>query len=189
MNQRLGLFWLKGLVAVALLYGLAIHTWFTAPMLDLAAQGHALQQEQQSLRAEIAQMPEWQQRNAELQQRQPNLQHWLSADANSASVLLGQQLELWLSAAPVTCQLVSKTPQADTRSGRFVKTGWQARLRCSTLGLAALLQKIESESSAVRVENMQIASRSAMAAVAGQNQGLDVTLDIVAYGRVGVSKP
>ena len=55
-------------VAVVVLYLVLVHWWFTAPMLAMGGQIRELRDEEQALRAEIAQRPQLQARLAQVRQ-------------------------------------------------------------------------------------------------------------------------
>ena len=175
---------LKLMAGIAVLYVLTIHWWFTAPMLALGEQRHALIESQRSMQQEIRQRDQLQGRLAQLEQSSPGLEIWMSGDSGTVSAQLGQKLDTWMHASPVTCQSITRTPAAEQRSGRFRKTLLQVRLRCSMQGLVALMARVESESPAIFIENLELATRRHMASVDGQNTGMDVTMDIAVYSRM-----
>lgn len=177
-------FWrntLKLLVGLLLLYFIAMHWWFTAPMRALGQEREALVESQRSLQQEISQYGHWQSRLAQLEQLSPGLDEWLLGDAGAVSAQLGQKLDGWLSASPVSCQPLARTPGNTENGARFQKHTLQVRLLCSMQGVVHLLDQIESDSPAVIIENLEIASRHNSGD--GQSAGLDVTLDIAVYGR------
>lgn len=176
--------YLKALVVLSLVYLLGIHWWFSAPMWALGRERAALLAYEQTLQTELRQRDALQASLFQWQQRNPGLESWLAGDAGSVAARLGQDLDAWLAASSVRCQSLARTPGSEQRSGRFRKTALQVRLRCSMQGLVSLLERIEAENPALRVENMEISTRRHLAAVGDQNSGLDVTLDIVAYSRL-----
>lgn len=172
---------LKVLAVIVLLYFMAVHWWFTAPMRALGQERDALLESQRSLQQESSQYSAWQSRLAQLQQSNPRLDEWLLGDAGAVSAQLGQKLDGWLSGSPVTCQPLARTPGNAEHGARFQKHTLQVRLLCSMQGLVHLLGQIESDSPAILIENLEIASRRASGD--GQSAGLDVTLDIAVYSR------
>lgn len=176
--------YLKALGVLSLVYLLGIHWWFSAPMWTLGRERATLLAYEQKLQSELRQRDALQASLLQWQQRNPGLENWLAGDAGSVAARLGQDLDVWMAASTVRCQSLARTPSSEQRSGRFRKTGLQVRLRCSMQGLVSLLERIEAESPALRVENMEITSRRHLASVGDQNSGLDVTLDIVAYSRL-----
>ena len=174
----------KVLGILLLLYFVTLHWWFTAPFHALGQERDSLLDSQRKMQQELQQQDGIQQRLAQLQQTSPALETWMNGDSGMVAAQLGQQLDVWLVASPVTCQALTRTPGAEQRSGRFRKTVMQVRLRCSMQGLVSLMERIEAESPALFIENLEIATRRHMAAVGDQNAGLDVTLDIAVYSRL-----
>lgn len=184
LSQERLVFGAKALGVLLLGYFLAIHWWFTVPLHGLGQERAALLDSQRQMQQEIQQSGAVQARLQQLGQANPGLDAWVSSDAGSVAAQLGQRLDVWLVASPVTCQSLARTPGAEQRSGRFQKTVLQVRLRCSMQGLVSLMERIEAESPALFIDNLEITTRRHMAAVGDQNTGLDVALDIAVYSRL-----
>lgn len=173
--------WLKAIAYFLVFYILAIHWWFTAPMLSMGQERAALIETQHAMQQELQTESQLLEQLAQLGAANASVHAWSDLDAGNVTAQLGQRLDVWLNTGDVRCQSISRTPGQDQASGRFRKSVLQIRLRCGMQGLSALIQRIEAESTAIRVENLEIVARRNMAAVDQQNTGLDVTLDIAVY--------
>lgn len=173
--------WIKAVSYLLAAYFLTIHWWFTAPMLTMGEERDKLIEIHQSMQHELQSEPQLSEQLARMSAGDAGLQAWTNLEQGNVTAQLGQRLDVWLNAGDVRCQSISRTPGPDQASGRFRKSVLQIRLRCGMQGLSALIQHIEAESPAIRVENLEIVSRRTMAAIDQQNTGLDVSLDIAVF--------
>jgi general secretion pathway protein M len=179
----------KVTLALVLMYLLLVHWWFTAPMRAMALERTALREQMQVMQQEVQGSAAVQSRLEQMALSNPGFADGSQNDSGALAAALGQKLDAWLIATPVTCQSLSRTPGPAQSSGRFSRTVVQVRLRCSMQGLVELMHQIERESPAVLIENLDVASRRSMAAVGNQNAGLDVSLDVVVYHRATQGAP
>lgn len=173
-------------LAIALLYLLLVHWWFTAPMLAMGEEVEALRDEEQALRAQIAQRPELEARLAQVRQFEAANPGFLpEATRELASAGLVQRLQQVVTTAspnPNACQITAQTPTDMPSQEPFARVMVQVRLRCGMGELAAVLHALESGSPQLFIDNLDLLSRRSYLTAGGDNSsGLDVSFDLYGY--------
>jgi general secretion pathway protein M len=170
---------------VAVAYLVALHWWFTAPMLAMGDQIASLRDEELSLRMEIAQRPELERELARVREFEAGNPGFLpEANRQLATAALVQRLEAVVGqASPQAsrCQITARTP-SDTRSEEpFERATVQVRLRCGMAELGAVLHALESGSPQLFVDNLDLLSRRSYLGTGLEGGALDVSFDLYGY--------
>ena len=173
-------------LAIALLYLLLVHWWFTAPMLAMGEEVEALRDEEQALRAQIAQRPELEARLAQVRQFEaanPGILPEATRELASAGLVQRlQQVVTTASPNPNACQITAQTPTDMPSQEPFARVMVQVRLRCGMGELAAVLHALESGSPQLFIDNLDLLSRRSYLTAGGDNSsGLDVSFDLYGY--------
>ena len=181
-------------LAIALLYLLLVHWWFTAPMLDMGGQVRDLRDQEQQLRVEIAQRPQLEARLAEVRQFESANPGFLPENTRElASAGLVQRLQQVVSAAspnPNACQITAQTPTDMPSQEPFPRVMVQVRLRCGMGELAAILHALESGSPQLFIDNLDLLSRRSYLTAGGDSSsGLDVSFDLYGYLKTAQGGP
>lgn len=166
-----------------------LYALFIAPMHTLAQERLALQSIEAQLRTELQQEQALRAKMAAIANWNNQLNAWQNPDSGQSTALLGQKLDTWMAMASIKCAPVSRSVGQAQRQGRMYKTPLQVRMRCGMQGLAEILQAIESESPALRIENMEMAANPVFVGGKMQNQGMDITLDLAIYQWQGNHRP
>lgn len=184
LRHRLGV--LAGVAFVAALaYLVLVHWWFTLPMLRMGDDLAALRDEEQLLRAEIAQRPALELELAKVAAfEQGNPGFLPETNLQLAKAALVQRLESVVAAAstnPAACRIAARTP-ADTRVEEpFQRATVQVKLNCGMGELAAVLHALESGSPQLFVDNLDMLSRRSYLGTAQEGGALDVSFDLYGY--------
>ena len=181
-------------LAIALLYLLLVHWWFTAPMLDMGGQIRDLRDQEQQLRVEIAQRPQLEARLGEVRQFEAANPGFLPENTRElASAGLVQRLQQVVSAAspnPNACQITAQTPTDMPSQEPFPRVMVQVRLRCGMGELAAILHALESGSPQLFIDNLDLLSRRSYLTAGGDSSsGLDVSFDLYGYLKTAQGGP
>ena len=181
-------------IAVFVLYLVLVHWWFTAPMLAMGGQIRELRDEEQALRAEIAQRPQLQARLAQVRQFEAANPGFLpEATRELASAGLVQRLQQVVSTAspnPNACQITAQTPTDMPSQEPFQRVMVQVRLRCGMGELAAVLHALESGSPQLFIDNLDVLSRRSYLTAGGEtSSGLDVSFDLYGYLKSAGARP
>lgn len=181
-------------LAIALLYLLLVHWWFTAPMLAMGEEVEALRDEEQALRAQIAQRPELEARLAQVRQFEAANPGFLpEATRELASAGLVQRLQQVVTTAspnPNACQITAQTPTDMPSQEPFQRVMVQVRLRCGMGELAAVLHALESGSPQLFIDNLDVLSRRSYLTAGGEtSSGLDVSFDLYGYLKSAGARP
>jgi general secretion pathway protein M len=171
--------------ALAVVYLVALHWWFTAPMLAMGDQIASLRDEELSLRMEIAQRPELERELARVREFEAGNPGFLpEANRQLATAALVQRLESVVGqASPQAsrCQITARTP-SDIRSEEpFERATVQVRLRCGMAELGAVLHALESGSPQLFVDNLDLLSRRSYLGTGLEGGALDVSFDLYGY--------
>ena len=171
--------------ALAVVYLVALHWWFTAPMLAMGDQIASLRDEELALRMEIAQRPELERELARVREFEAGNPGFLpEANRQLATAALVQRLESVVGqASPQAsrCQITARTP-SDTRSeDPFERATVQVRLRCGMAELGAVLHALESGSPQLFVDNLDLLSRRSYLGTGLEGGALDVSFDLYGY--------
>lgn len=177
------------LVGVLLLgYAVAVHPWWTAPMLGLGERIEGLQERDLRVRMELAQSPRVEERLQQVQEmaaRVPGFMDERSTELATAALVARLETAV-LEASPGnrSCAIRNRSPMTDPRPARFRRAVVQVRLHCGNPELAAVLYSLESGSPRLFVDNLNVlAPRLApgRVAVSQQGAGLDATFDLYGY--------
>jgi general secretion pathway protein M len=173
--------------AVAVVYLLLLHWWFTAPMLTMGDQIDDLRQKELELRMEAAQRPEIERQLARVRQFETDNPGFLpEANKDLASAGLVQRLEQVVGSAspnPNACQITARTPADTPTKEPFERVVVQVRLRCGMGELSAVLYSLESGSPQLFVDNLDLLSRRSYlpSNLDGEGGALDVSFDLYGY--------
>ena len=178
---------LAGVVLLA--YLVAVHPWWTAPMLELGQRIEGLRERDLRVRMELAQAPHVQQRLEEVREvasRVPGFMQERSAELATAALIARLETAV-LEASPGnrSCAIINRSPMTDARDQRFPRAVVGVRLRCGGAELASVLHALESGAPRLFVDNLNLLAQQSFAdaAASGQGLGLDVSFDLVGYVR------
>lgn len=178
-------------LAVAAVYLLLIHPWWTAPMLAEGARIDELQARELRARMQLEQAPQIGQALIQAQQAQARSAGFLSeATTELATAGLIKRLETVVSEASPgnrSCAITNRSPFADARQGeRYTRVTVQVRLRCGVEPTSAVLYALENDAPRLFIDNLNILAQNyfAMNDQSGsQSGGLDVSFDLYGYLR------
>lgn len=169
----------------AVVYLVALHWWFTAPMLAMGDQIAALRDEELALRMEIAQRPELERELARVREFEAGNPGFLpEANRQLATAALVQRLESVIGqASPQAsrCQITARTPTESRTEEPFERATVQVRLRCGMAELGAALHALESGSPQLFVDNLDLLSRRSYLGTGQEGGAMDVSFDLYGY--------
>ncbi|KAF1708869.1 general secretion pathway protein GspM [Pseudoxanthomonas kalamensis DSM 18571] len=175
------------LAALALVYLLFVHPWWTRPMLEADAQVEQARQRELRVRMQLLQAPEIEQRLAEARTQSATHPGFLpEATVEQATAGLVKRLETVVADASPgnrSCAISNRSPLNVTASGRFQQVAVQVRLRCGVPQLAAALHALESGSPRLFVDNLNVLTQRGYPGQAVASGGLDVSFDLFGYLR------
>jgi general secretion pathway protein M len=184
MPSRPALFAGAALLA-GVVYLLALHWWFTVPMLRMGDEITALRLEELTLRMEIAQKPALEAELARVRAFESANPGFLpETNRQLATAALVQRLEAVVGGAspnPAACQITARTPTESSEDEPFVRATVQVRLRCAMPELGAVLHALESGSPQLFVDNLDLLSRRSYLGAGGEGGALDVSFDLYGY--------
>ncbi|MCY7313372.1 MAG: type II secretion system protein M [Pseudoxanthomonas sp.] len=179
------------LAALALVYLLLVHPWWTAPMLQVNAQLQDSRERELIVRTELQQAPDIQRRLAETTAqlaRRPSFLPESSAELATASLV--KRLETVVGDASPgnrSCAINNRSPLPSANGEeRFTQVVVQVRLQCGTPELAAVLHALESGTPRLFVDNLNVLGTDysfQFGAGNAPNSGLDVSFDLSGYLR------
>ncbi|MFT3806949.1 type II secretion system protein GspM [Arenimonas sp.] len=181
-----------GVLAAVLLflvvaYLALVHWWFTAPLLSMSDELDSLRQQEQELRLELAQRPQFEQQLAQVREFEAANPGFLpEANKELASAALVQRLEQVVgsaSANPNACQITARTPSEATEKEQFQRVVVQVRLRCGMAEFATVLHALEGGQPQLFVDNVDLLSRRSYLAAGADVGGaaIDVGFDLYGY--------
>lgn len=174
-------------LAVALVYFLAVHWWWTQPQVELRAQLIELRDQELRLRMTVAQREQIAERMAQLQDVEADNPGFLpEATTELATAGLVQRLESVVqrvSPSSERCQLTQRTPSRARGSERFERVQIEVRLRCGSEELTAIMHALETERPSLFVDNLSILMRRGRGITAGAAGALDVSFELYGYLR------
>lgn len=178
--------WLAaGLAVLALVYLVAVHWWFTAPMLAMGDEIERLRNEELALRMEIAQRPLLEAELERVREFEAGNAGFLpESNRQLATAALVQRLESVVEAAspqPARCQITARTPTESRVDEPFVRATVQVRLRCGMAELGAVLHALESDSPQLFIDNLDLLSRAAYLGTGREGGMMDVNFDLYGY--------
>jgi len=176
LERWLPLVWL--LLAAVLGYLLLVHWWWTAQMRAHGQEIAELRDEELGLRMEGLQLPQLEERLAEVRAVEAANPGFLAEpDKDLATAALVQRLEQEVRRAspnPVACEITGRTPMDVQGSDPYPRVTVNVRMRCDAAVLGTLLHALESGSPQLFVDNVGIGS---MAAFIAPGQGGDARVD------------
>jgi len=148
------------LIVVMIGYIVAVHWWFVAPHLEIAAQMNELREQQQRFREIAGQRAQIEKKLAEVRAFEQGNQSFLTdADANSAFSDLTQRLKQAISARAKDenrCSIVSNSNYKGGEEETYQRVTIQVRMRCDLEPLAAILYDLENGNPYLFVDQMMI---------------------------------
>lgn len=175
------------LLFLVIAYLVLVHWWFTAPMLAMSSELDGLRQQEQELRVELAQRPQFEQQLAQMREFEAANPGFLpEANKELASAALVQRLEQVVgsaSANPNACQITARTPSEATEKEEFERVVVQVRLRCGMAEFATVLHALEGGQPQLFVDNVDLLSRRSYLAAGADVGGaaIDVGFDLYGY--------
>lgn len=175
------------LLFLVIAYLVLVHWWFTAPLLSMGEDLDALRQQEQELRLELAQRPQFEQQLAQVREFEAANPGFLQeANKELASAALVQRLEQVVgsaSANPNACQITARTPSEATEKEEFQRVVVQVRLRCGMAEFATVLHALEGGQPQLFVDNVDLLSRRSYLAAGADAGGaaIDVGFDLYGY--------
>jgi len=177
------------LLALALVYLVLIHPWWTVPMLAEGERIQALQARELRARMQLQQAPQIRQALTRARQQHTRSAGFLpEASAELATASLIKRLETVVTQASPgnrACAINNRSPLSEPGNGRYTRVAVQVRLRCGVPETAAVLYALESGSPRLFVDNLNILARThfAVAEQQGRAGGVDVNFDLYGYLR------
>jgi general secretion pathway protein M len=177
------------LAALALVYLLLVHPWWTAPMLQVNQDIADSRNRELRVRTQLQQAPQVEKQLAAAMAQQAKRPGFLpEASAELATAGLVKRLEtVVLQASPGnrSCAITNRSPMPQATRERFDRVVVQARLRCGTPELAAVLHSLESGTPRLFVDNLSVLSQhyTYLATTEGNSAGLEVSFDLYGYLR------
>jgi general secretion pathway protein M len=179
-------------LALALLYLLGLHWWWSAPMRAMGQQMEQLRDQELRLRMRALQRPQIERRLAAVRRLEANNPGFLpEASVELASAGLTQRLEsLIASASPdkSACTITQRTPTPDTTQEAYQRVVVQVRMLCGMGEFSAFLHEVEGGRPQLFVDNLNIVSRRNFvpdAQQADNNGALDISFNLYGYLRPG----
>jgi general secretion pathway protein M len=179
------------LLALALVYMLGVHWWFTAPFLQARADLIALRDQELQLRSVAQLRGQVEQRLAEVRSFEANNPEFLpeenfdlaaSAIIQRLTALVDQQN------AGAACAMVSRTPFRSSIEEPFERVTIKVRMRCTLQHLAPVLHGLEAGSPRLFVNEFAVMNRSQMIVRPGQSPGvIDANFDVYGFLRKPVT--
>ena len=186
-DRWLALAILAGVLALA--YLLLVHSWWTVPMLAVDDRIDGLRERDLRARMELQQAPDVR-RQLEAARAAAGSGPGFMSEANVqlATSALVQRLEQAVAEASPgnrSCAITNRSPMPQASRERFDRVVVQARLRCGTPELAAVLHSLESGSPRLFIDNLNVLSQhyTYLANPAGNSAGLEVSFDLYGYLR------
>ncbi len=180
-------------IAAGLVYLVAVHWWFTAPMLRMGDEITALRMEELTLRMEIAQKPQLEAELARVRAFEAGNPGFLQeTNRQLATAALVQRLEAVVQGAspnPAACQITARTPSEATTDEPFVRATVRVGMRCAMPELGAVLHALENGSPQLFVDNLDILSRRTYLGTGQEGGLLDVGFDLYGYLKTAAEVP
>lgn len=174
-------------LAAVLGYGLFVHWWFMAPLIEARSELLELRDREQQLRTTALQRPLIEQRLAEVRAFEAQNPGFLpEADFELAASGLIQRLQALVDAqnAGPACTVVSRSHVRHRDPEPFQRVTVQVQLRCEMEHFAAVLHGLETGSPQLFVGDLNITSRRGLINAAGramQAQPPDIRFSLYGY--------
>ncbi|HET7844150.1 MAG TPA: type II secretion system protein GspM [Xanthomonadales bacterium] len=177
------------LAAIALVYLLGVHWWFTAPHLALAAEAADLREQEARFRRSASEREQIAKGLATVQRFEERNPAFLAEqDFDSAAAGLTQRLKQVVTGRArdaQSCQIIMNQYSRPTEKELFERVAIRVRLRCSLEEFAPVLHDLESTNPMLFVDEVQIWKQTGYRAP-GSNQVasyLDVQFTLSGYLR------
>lgn len=176
---------------LGLLYLLLVHPFFVQPLLATEDRLRGLREREQRIRAELREAP-----RVDVQLRKAREQlaarpgFLPEASVELATAGLVQRLESVVAEASPGhrgCAISNRSALPVDTQGRYARVAVQARLRCGTPELAAVLHALEAGTPGLFIDNLNILAQRAALSPGDSGNGLDVTFDLSGYVRPSVA--
>lgn len=180
-------------LAVALIYLLGLHWWWSAPMHSMGQQMELLRDQELRMRMISRQRPQIEKRLAAVRLLETNNPGFLpESSVELASAGLAQRLQsLIASASPdkAACTITQRTPTPDTTQEAYQRVVVQVRMLCGMGEFSAFLHEVESGRPQLFVDDLNIISRRTFvpseAQQADNSSALDISFNLYGYLRTG----
>jgi general secretion pathway protein M len=182
-------------MALALVYLIGLHWWWTAPMLAMGDRIEDLRAQELDMRTRVEQRPEIEKRLADVRRIEAANPGFLpEATVELAQAGLVQRMESQIGAVSPdhgACTISQRTPTPWAGPAeRYQRVVVQVRLLCGMTEFSALLHAFESGRPQLFVANLNIISRSGFnpdPAAAAASAPLDIGFDLYGYLRPGTT--
>ena len=178
-------------LAMALVYLLGVHWWWTAPMRAMGQQMELLRDQELRMRMIAMQRPQIEKRLAEVRKLEASNPGFLPENSvELASAGLAQRLESLIAIASPDksgCTITQRTPTQATTQEAYQRVVVQVRMLCGMSEFSALLHEVESGRPQLFVDELNIISRHNMVAEgqAADSGALDISFNLYGYLRPG----
>jgi general secretion pathway protein M len=175
------------LAALALVYGVLVHPWWTVPIQEVNEHIDSARERELRLRMQLKQAPMVQQRLAQARAQLSRTPGFLpERGAELATAALVQRLETVVAQASPgkrSCEISSRSPLQEATRERYAKVTVQVRLRCGTPELAAVLQALEGGTPRLFVGNLNVLGQRGLfnPGQSSAQGGLDISFDLYGY--------
>jgi general secretion pathway protein M len=180
------------LLALAAVYAIGLHWWWTSPMLAMGQRMDELREQELRFRMLAQQRPAIEQRLAELRRSEQSNPAFLpETSVELAQAGLTQRIESEVGAVSPdhgSCSITQRTPTASNAPERYQRVVVQVRLLCGMTEFSALLHSLESGRPQLFVTNLNLIGRVGFAANGTPETSgpLDIAFDLFGYLRPGV---
>lgn len=171
---------------LGLVYGLLVHPLWVRPLAALDQELAAVQERQARVQAELSQRDAIAARLAQAREQlaqRPGLMP--QASTEQASAALVQRLEQAVSQASPgnrSCVITARSPLPDAGGqAAFARVSVQARLRCGTPELLAVLHELESGHPRLFIDNLNILAQRYQSIPGETGNGLDVAFELIGW--------
>jgi general secretion pathway protein M len=180
-------------LALALIYLLGMHWWWTAPMRTMGQQMEELRDQELRMRMIAAQRPQIEKRLAEVRKLEASNPGFLPENSvELASAGLAQRVDSLIAIASpdkTACTITQRTPTPSTTQEAYLRVVVQVRMLCGMGEFSAFLHEVESGRPQLFVDELNIISRHNFV-TEGQpadNGALDISFNLYGYLRPGGS--
>nr|WP_269749979.1 type II secretion system protein GspM [Pseudomarimonas arenosa] len=181
-------------LALALIYLLGVHWWFTAPFLEAREDLIEARDQEAKFRHIAQQRSLIEQRLLEVREFEASNPEFLAEEnfdlAASSLIQRLQNLVDAQSAGPA-CTVISRTPYRGQTEEPFERVTVKVRLRCELEYLTPVLHGLETESPRLFLSDFVVSSRRQFAQ-RGRNQAqqgvIDISFDVYGYLRKALEK-
>jgi general secretion pathway protein M len=176
-------------LALALVYLLGMHWWWTAPMRTMGQQMEELRDQELRMRMIAMQRPQIEKRLAEVRKLEASNPGFLPENSvELASAGLAQRLESLITIASpdkTACTITQRTPTPSTTQEAYQRVVVQVRMLCGMGEFSAFLHEVEGGRPQLFVDELNIISRHNMVAEgqAADSGALDISFNLYGYLR------